>query len=332
MNIITGNRKAAKASIDSCNTISTEQLDFILDSLKGKQHRGSTADTYYGIWKNFNKFIIKLDHRPKDWEQGVSWYITYLYYKGFQSSTLKSYVSGIKSVLINDDYPWEDNKVKFNMIANSCSMVNDRVQTRLPIQNGLLEMLIFELERKYNAQFYLELMFKAIFLILYYGLLRIGEVAQGTHTLLARNIHYATNNGKQKLLIVLHSSKTHGPNSKPQKVRIEGNVHLGKERNSQQRSYCPYACIREFLQIRGDYITNDEQLFIFRDGRPVRPNHVRKVLYELLEKIGLDHTLYGTHSFRIGRATDMFKYGYSVELIKRWGRWRSDAIYRYIRD
>ena len=282
------------------------------------------------MWKNFNIFLLKLDRRPRNWEEGAAWYATYLYHRGFQSSTIRSYISGIKATLINDDYEWDQSAVNFNLVIKSCKMINDSVKNRLPVQNRLLETILFELERKYSKQYYLEIMYKAFFMLLFYGMMRIGELAAGNHTLMAKDIHLAE--GKQKMKIVLHSSKTHGKNVRPQIIKIQGNVHLSIERNSNQRCYCPYACIYEFLQLRGDYDFPTQHLFIFNDRTSIKPRHIRSLLRELLTNIGLDSKSYDTHSFRIGRATDMFKYGYSVETIKKWGRWRSNAVYKYLRD
>ena len=141
------------------------------------------------MWKNFNQFIIKLDRKPKNWEEGVAWYATYLFHSGFQSSTIRSYITAIKTTLVNDDYDWNDNAEKFNMIIRSCKMVNDMVKNRLPIQNKLLEMLLSEMECRFKYQYYLEIMYKAFFLLLYYGMMRIGELAMGVHTLKAKDIH-----------------------------------------------------------------------------------------------------------------------------------------------
>ena len=305
----------------------------ILESLKSNQHRNSTTRSYYGTWKNFNKFIIKLDRKPKNWEQGVAWYCAYLFHQGCQSSTIRSYISAIKSILIADDYNWSDEEAHFNSIINSCRNINDVMKNRLPIQNGLLDLILFETERRFINQHYLEVTYKAFFSLAHYGMFRVGELAQGTHTLRAKDVHVATNTKKRKMKMILYSSKTHGKNNRPQSVKIEGNVHLTAEKNSKKTCYCPYACLSEFLVLRGDYLELDDQLFVFSDGNtPVKPRHVRKVLKEILKSMGLDNTLYDMHSFRIGRATDMFKFGYPVETIKKWGRWTSNAVYKYLRD
>ena len=41
--------------------------------------------------------------------------------------------------------------------------------------------------------------------------------------------------------------------------------------------------------------------------------------------------MYGMHSFRVARTTDLIKYHYSLEEVKRMGRWQSNTVYRYIR-
>ena len=85
------------------------------------------------------------------------------------------------------------------------------------------------------------------------------------------------------------------------------------------------------MQLRGDYHNDHEQYFVFRDFTPVTANHARNVLKLMFKNIGLDNRLYGMHSFRIGRTTDLLKYGYSIEDIKLMGRWRSNVIFKYIR-
>ena len=75
-----------------------------------------------------------------------------------------------------------------------------------------------------------------------------------------------------------------------------------------------------------------EQMFIFRDGTTLKSCHLRHTLRETLNKLGLDSTLYDTHSFRIGRATDLFKLGVNVDKIKELGRWKSNAVYKYLRS
>ena len=78
-------------------------------------------------------------------------------------------------------------------------------------------MILFEVERYFGGraapQVYLEWLYKAIFILCYYGMMRIGEVTFSQHVARAKNVHMATN--KDKLLVVLYSSKTHGKRHRP---------------------------------------------------------------------------------------------------------------------
>ena len=84
------------ASSTSNSSISSAAIRDVIDKLQFNQHRGSTKDNYYGIWKNFNEFFIKLDHKPDQWEDRITMYVAYLINENKKSSTVKSYISGIR--------------------------------------------------------------------------------------------------------------------------------------------------------------------------------------------------------------------------------------------
>ena len=64
---------------------------------------------------------------------------------------------------------------------------------------------------------------------------------------------------------------------------------------------------------------------------PVTPRHMNSCLKLMIKKCGFDKNLYGTHSLRAGRTCDLYKLGLSVETIKKIGRWRSNAVFRYLK-
>ena len=73
---------------------------------------------------------------------------------------------------------------------------------------------------------------------------------------------------------------------------------------------------------------------LFRDpsGRVLSVASIRMWLRFGLVGIGLDASLYGAHSLRIGGATAMAFLGAPREVIMAAGRWRSDAYLRYVRS
>ena len=282
-----------------------------------------------------------LDNIPNSWEKRTSIYCAYLILdKKLQSSTVKSYMSAIKAVLQSDGYAYEDDKVLLNALTKSCKMKNDRVKIRLPIQKGLLEIILFEIRRKFGNQPYLEAMYISAFLVAYYGLLRVGEITQSQHVIKAKDVHESRY--KRKLLIMLYSSKTHGRESLPQQVKILGKNELEITDNNQlckfskkytKPSYfCPYEWSRKYMDMRPPIQDEEEQLYIFRDGTPLHATHIRNLLRRLLKGLKLEPHLYDIHSFRIGRATDLFKADTPIDMIKQLGRWKSNAVYKYLRN
>ena len=274
--------------------------------------------------------MISLDIKPRLWEDRVTLFVARKIEQGMKSTTVKSYVSAIKKLLIDDGYNWDDQKVLLGSLTKACRIINDKVYTRLPIQCSLLEMILFEVQRVYSmkGQYYLEIMYKALFALSYYGMMRISEVTLSEHVLKAKDVHSALN--KDKLLIYLYSSKTHDTGMRPQKIKITSNL-MEKSGFYAKRNFCPFDLVNNYMYIRGDFDSSQEQFFVFKDKTPVAASHFRNLLKLCLSNLGLDATLYGVHSLRIGRTTDLIKYNYSIEEVKRMGRWRSNVVYKYIR-
>ena len=296
--------------------------------LKANSIRESTKLNYVVIWRQFNTFLIRLDSKPKFWEDKLSLFCAYLVDKGVKSTTLRSYCSAIKHILVIDGYDCCDSKVLLTTIVRACRIRNDVVITHLPIHISLLEALLFELKRIFeNSQLYLFIMYKALLCMGYYGLMRIRELTLGSHTLKACNIHITEN--KNKILMILYSSKTHSKESKPQKIKISENELQGKRQI--KRFFCPFRAIRDYLHIRGVYLSNGEQFFILADRSPVSPSMVRNLLQKLLKRLNINPKCFNTQSLCIGRATDLIKFGVPIEVIKLVGCWKSNAVYRYLK-
>ena len=299
--------------------------------MDNEQHRGSTKKNYRSIWKNFNSFIVKLDVKPQTWEDRVSLYVGYLISTNKQSSTVRSYVSAIKTVLQANRIKINENKYMLSSLTRACRLVNDKVRTREPLHKSLLQALLKQVKVTYDQQQYLKILYSALFSTAYFGLFRIGELTQSDHVVKAVDVQIGTN--KKKILFILRSSKTHGKNNYPQKVKISS-TDSGKDivRSKSGTKYCLYKLLRNYMAIRPILQNKHEQFFVFRDRSPVTPVNARKCLKELLWIAGYDHTVFFGHSFRTGRALDLLKYGLSVETIKDIGHWKSNAVFLYLRS
>ena len=94
--------ESAGGSTSGDSRISTRDMELVVQKLLCTQNRKSTVKTYMNIWHQFNNFILSLDVIPKSWEQRTTLYIGHLIACGKQSSSIKSYVSAIKKMLITD--------------------------------------------------------------------------------------------------------------------------------------------------------------------------------------------------------------------------------------
>ena len=199
----------------------------IIDKLKDDQHRGSTKRSYHSVWKNFNKFFIQLDVKLKHWEQRLALYVRHLISSNKQSSTVMSYISAIKAVLAMNNIDLNPDQYLLTALMRVCHCVNDKVRMRLPIKKSLLILLLMEIQNIFDSQPFLRVLYTALFSTAYFGLFRVGELTESAHAVRACNIKLALN--KKKILFILESSKTHGKNILPQKIKI-CNSELGEKK------------------------------------------------------------------------------------------------------
>ena len=232
------------SSTSNCSKISARAMENILDRLKNCSRRDSTMKNYTSVWKKFNNFIIALDVKPRIWEDRMSLFGAFLFNNGMQSSTLRSYFLAITSILKDDGYTVNYEKLLLSSLVRSCKMINDKASAKLPIQLPLLEILLFEFGQKFAQQPYLEKLYKALFLLAYYGMFRISELTSGLHPVRAKDVHIAQN--KQKLLFMLYSSKNHDAASRPQRVKITANANSHK---AGKIFFCPFRASWEFLAV-----------------------------------------------------------------------------------
>ena len=305
----------------------------ILEKVKLLRNRSSTRANYYSLWKLFNKFIIQLDTIPDTWEERVYLYLAHLVHTGKKSTTVRSYLSGIKAILWDDKYELQENAMELKATTRACRLINDKIHPRRPIKLDLLEIILFEIDRMFASQPYLRKMYQVLFATAYYRLFRIGEIAMSNHAMQARDVNIGTN--KDKILIYLYSSKTHGPESKPQKIKIAASHSpsqlIQTKRNQEFRHFCPFKLLLDYMLVRGDYLHEEEPFFVLQGHIPLNHDLIRLTLAKAITKAGLDVKFYSFQALRSGRATDLFNWGVPVELIKMIGRWKSNAVYKYFK-
>ena len=166
-----------------------------------------------------------------------------------------------------------------------------------------------------------------MFLTAYFGMFRIVEITLSDHGAKVSDVQIGVN--KKKMMFILRSSKTHNAGPQPQIIKISSAASWGG--HNSLGHFCPFASLQKYITIRRKQVEPNKQFFIFRDRAPVKAYNFRKILKAAIKKIGLDDSLYESHSLRIGRATQLLKIGLSVETIKKLGCWCSNAVCAYLR-
>ena len=243
-NSATSRSSSSKSTGSTSSKISTLEIQCIVDNLKGQRIRSSTKRNYYSIWKQFNKFFIRLDDKPNEWEDRLVLFVGYLINQNKQSQTIQSYISAIRGILAVNGIAIQEDKFMLSSLTRACRINNDTINLKFPIHKDLLRVLLKALENLLmeNNQMYLATLYKALFITTYYGLFRIGEVTSSPHVVLARDVHIAKN--KEKMLFILHSSKTHDEGNFLQSIKISG---LQIEKQKLKSKFCPFKLLNEYL-------------------------------------------------------------------------------------
>ena len=188
-------KNSSSRSTSADSSISTWEMEQIVEKLKQGRVRNSTKVLYHKVWKNFNEFFIKLDRKPTSWEDRLVLFVGYLADNKRSSQTIKSYISAIRNVLADDGITLNVNKFLLTSMTRACKLHNDRVRTRLPIQKHVLNILLRYTKAFFEetGQLYLLSLYQALFSTAYYGLLRVGELTASSHTIKARDVHIAQN-------------------------------------------------------------------------------------------------------------------------------------------
>jgi site-specific recombinase XerD len=157
-------------------------------------------------------------------------------------------------------------------------------------------------------------MIKALFVLMYQALLRISEVTKSTknkHNLKPKQIRIL----RHELQVTFYTYKCSKP--VPKTIAV-----------SEQIEVCPVQMYRRYEK---SSTPSRATAFCHQDGKQLTPSYVRSTLYNIIEDLNLKPSEYNTHSFRIGKATEMYKDGCSDSTIMLAGRWTSSAYKKYIK-
>ena len=301
------------------NTPTAKQLQDQLGRTLTASIQPTTAAAYQHHWQAFLDFIWQhLKANPPFPAQlnHICLFLVHLSNSKISHSTIRTYLSAISFVhkLHNTTDPTAAFIISKTLqgIKNTTQPQTDQ---RLPITKDILDKLLHALP--YATSTHSDhILWHAIFLLAYHACLRAGEltlsknpanvisfsqVSTTTDTIQIQFLHYKHSRGHTPML----------------SVRAQPLI-----------SFCPVHALQQYLSIRG---SQPGQLFVNPDKSPVTISQFSTILRSTAILSSIPPMRFTTHSFRIGKATQMAKDGHPDQLIRRAGRWKSSAYNHYLR-
>ena len=282
----------------------------------------NTSLTYQTALTAFHKFRCT-HHLAITWPASVESVVTFIAYcfeQGLAPSTISTYVAGINyHHKLNS---WIDISELFivKKLLEGCKRSRKRSDKRAPITKQLLQQLCSCLHLVCYNQYETRL-FTAAFTLAYFGLFRVSELVASDRSMVSRPLaasDISISDDKSSVTITLRSSKTN-PIGPPTCIKLP---------SDDRHTICPVRATDQFLFVRPK---NSGNLFCHANGSPVTRTQFAAVLNKAIKQSNLGISIFRTHSFRIGRATDLARAGVPTSAIMQLGRWQSNAYKTYIR-
>ncbi|OCT75951.1 hypothetical protein XELAEV_18031137mg [Xenopus laevis] len=186
------------------------------------------------------------------------------------------------------------------------------VDRRRPITLNILEGLFEVLKNVVRSSFEASL-FRVAFSWAFFGAFRIGELVSNNRSAGGGVRYEDVQAHAQGLTIQIRNSKT-DKNGKGLRVQL---MEVGG------CSTCPIRCFQEYVSRRpqkmGSFLIHD-------DGSCLLRFQFIAVFRKAMAVLGLEVKEYGSHSFRIGAATEAARWGLGEDTIRRIGRWESNRF------
>ena len=271
-------------------------------------------------WHRFTKFMRRKLQAPTlpSTAYNVALYVTHLAKSKLRSTTIRSHLSAIAFYHKINGFPNPSSSFLINKLLSSYNKRDGPSLVRKPITAHVLHRLLSALDSSGYSRRDRKL-YRAVFTIMYHAALRASEVcvsSQASHTLQRSQMELISSTSGDAVKIHFRSYKHSKGHPCPLVVYPSG------------KTGCAVRAYKSYL---GRSHLDDGPAFQVGNDTPLTRPLLAKLLHSLLKLINLNPAHYNTHSFRIGKATDMAKQGFSYSQIAMLGRWKSNAFLKYIK-
>lgn len=310
-----GQQKSSQRASTSKFSELTRQIQTLLDS----SLTNSSTASYSHAWMIFQNFAQKYDFTlelPVK-QHILVYYVAYLFSEDYAASTITSYLSAVSYIHKLNNFRDPCSSFLIQKLLLSARKLRPSQDVRIPITRKILHQICDVLPVTVSNAFE-SAMFKAMFLLAFYGFLRIGEITSAQKVINKNLLNINQIVMEQDKIIIKFIAYKH---------------HMGKPffltiNSASNKNYCPVQCLQRYISLRG---TQKGPLFAYIPDIPVTRCKFSTILKNCLSFANMDISKITSHSFRIGMASHCADVGMSDSKIRLLGRWKSDAFKSYIR-
>ena len=275
-----------------------------------------SSNQYKRHWQRF-KFFYRNNYNDSHYgatEHQLALYVVHLRQEGLQPQTIRTHLSAISFYFNISGFKTPTNSFFVKTLLKTYTRQSQPSSSRSPVSWSLLQRILDAIQS--NSTKYERHLVTSLFTLMYHALLRVSEVTHSKDNDHNLHIKHISLNTKSNKLTITFNSYKHSTTSIPLQIKAT------------DTTFCPVSSYIRFVQLRG---RSSGPLFIHKDGTPLSRSYVKDQLHSSLQLIGISQQSYNTHSFRIGKATDMHRDGESDTKIQLAGRWKSTAFKKYIK-
>ena len=265
------------------------------------------------------------------WNLGSHWpvnsdtivaFFAFLSIEGWASASIFLHLSAIAFVHKINGWPDPTNSFIVKKMKEGSKRLKSCADSRRPITFPILSRLIQVLPAICKSTYEVSL-FKAAFLLAFFGFLRVSEFACASkksdvsRVISIGDVSFEKDHSSFMVVTIRFSKTDQCGVSVPLVIYRISDI-----------SICPVQALLEFLSLR---VQKEGPIFMHFGGDPLTCFQVGHVLKKGISAIGLQSNAFSPHSFRIGAATSAALCGISDDEIKKMGRWKSSAFQFYIR-
>ena len=251
-------------------------------------------------------------------EETLLSFIAFLFKKGLQGSSIRCYLSAVRSLHIFNKYEFPHHSPRIEAALKGALTLSKPINCKEPITFDILQKIVEVCKARPDA-----LMLIAAMTTAFFGCLRAGEICVQNGTNFKKKVNVCLKDlkfhfDKKYFTLLLKRSKTDTFN-RGITITVGCSGH----------SICAYCAMNDLVNDKTN-LDGNQPLFIYKESYLTKSYFISTTKM-LVASIGLDSNLYAGHSYRSGCTTSAALSGFNSWEIKLLGRWQSEVYNIYIR-